>query len=45
VAGIHDYEGALGRWSFDANGDTTLKVMMVEEIKEGKFVAVKIVGQ
>ncbi|MEI6083616.1 MAG: branched-chain amino acid ABC transporter substrate-binding protein [Verrucomicrobiota bacterium] len=45
VAGIKDYEGALGKWSFDANGDTSLKVMMVEEIKNGQFSPVKIVGQ
>ncbi len=45
VAATKDFDGALGRWSFDANGDTTLKVMMVEEIKDGKFVPVKVVGQ
>ena len=45
VAGTKDFNGALGKWSFDANGDTSLKVMMVEEIKDGKFVPVKIVGQ
>lgn len=45
VAGIQDYEGALGKWSFDPNGDTTLKVMMVEEIKGRQFTPVKIVGQ
>ena len=36
---------ALGKWTFDANGDTSLKVMMVEEIKDGQFTPVKIVGQ
>ena len=45
VAGIRDRDGALGKWSFDANGDTSLKVMVVEEIKNGRFVPVKIVGQ
>jgi branched-chain amino acid transport system substrate-binding protein len=45
VAATKDFDGALGRWSFDANGDTTLKVMMVEEIKDGKFSPVKVVGQ
>ena len=45
VAGIRDMDGALGKWSFDANGDTSLKVMVVEEIKNGRFVPVKIVGQ
>ena len=45
VAGIRDMDGALGKWSFDANGDTSLKLMVVEEIKDGRFVPVKIVGQ
>jgi len=45
VAGIQDFDGALGKWSFDANGDTSLKVMMIEEIKNGHFSPVKIVGQ
>ena len=45
VAGIRDMDGALGKWSFDANGDTSLKLMVVEEIKTGRFVPVKIVGQ
>ena len=45
VAGIRDMDGALGKWSFDANGDTSLKVMVVEEIKNGQFVPVKVVGQ
>jgi branched-chain amino acid transport system substrate-binding protein len=42
---IADFDGALGKWSFDENGDTTLKVMMVETIKNGQFTPVKIVGQ
>lgn len=45
VAATKDFEGALGKWSFDENGDTTMKVMAVEQIKDGKFVPVKIVGQ
>jgi len=45
VADTKDFDGALGKWSFDANGDTSLKVMMVEEIKDGQFTPVKIVGQ
>jgi branched-chain amino acid transport system substrate-binding protein len=32
-----DYEGILGRWSFDANGDTTLTTMSGREVKNGKF--------
>jgi branched-chain amino acid transport system substrate-binding protein len=45
VADTKDFDGALGKWTFDANGDTSLKVMMVEEIKDGKFTPVKTVGQ
>ena len=45
VAVIRDMDGALGKWSFDANGDTSLKLMVVEEIKNGRFDPVKIVGQ
>jgi branched-chain amino acid transport system substrate-binding protein len=44
IAGLKDFDGVLGKWSFDQNGDTSLKVMAVEEIKDGKFVPVKIVG-
>jgi branched-chain amino acid transport system substrate-binding protein len=44
IAGLHDFDGVLGKWSFDQNGDTSLKVMVVEEIKDGKFTPVKIVG-
>lgn len=45
VRQVKDFDDALGKWSFDANGDTTLKVMMVETVKNGQFVPVKIVGQ
>jgi len=45
IAATKDFEGALGQWSFDANGDTTMKVMVVEVIKDGQFVPAKIVGQ
>jgi len=44
IAGLKDFDGVLGKWSFDQNGDTSLKVMVVEEIKDGKFTPVKIVG-
>lgn len=37
-----DFEaGALGKWSFDANGDTTLQVLTISKIEGGKFVPVK----
>ena len=41
---LKDFDGVLGKWSFDDNGDTSLKVMAVETVKDGKFVPVKIVG-
>jgi branched-chain amino acid transport system substrate-binding protein len=44
IAGLRDFDGILGKWSFDQNGDTSLKVMMVETVKDGKFTPVKIVG-
>ena len=44
IANLRDFDGVLGKWSFDQNGDTSLKVMAVEEIKDGKFIPVKIVG-
>ena len=34
---IHDFDGALGKWSFDANGDTTLTTITVNLVKGGKF--------
>jgi branched-chain amino acid transport system substrate-binding protein len=32
-----DYDGVLGKWSFDANGDTTLTQMSGRQVKGGKF--------
>ena len=42
--GLKDFDGVLGKWSFDQDGDTSLKVMAVETVKDGKFTPVKIVG-
>jgi branched-chain amino acid transport system substrate-binding protein len=33
--------GALGKWGFDDNGDTTLQVLTISKIEGGKFVPVK----
>ncbi len=41
---IKDYEGVLGTWSFDPNGDTTLKTMSGNTVKDGKFSFQKILG-
>jgi branched-chain amino acid transport system substrate-binding protein len=37
--------GVLGTWQFDANGDTTLKVMSGNTVKGGKFEFVVALGQ
>src|SRR5208282_1534643 len=42
ITNLRDFDGVLGKWSFDQNGDTSLKVMAVEEVKDGKFTPVKI---
>jgi branched-chain amino acid transport system substrate-binding protein len=42
--GIKDFDGALGKWSFDANGDTTNKTMSGQVVKNGKFEFVKVLG-
>jgi branched-chain amino acid transport system substrate-binding protein len=34
---IRDFDGALGRWGFDANGDTTLRTLTVSVVRDGKF--------
>lgn len=40
-----DYDGVLGRWSFDANGDTTLRTVSGNEVKGGRFAFAKIIGE
>ncbi len=32
-----DYDGVLGKWSFDQNGDTSLTTMSGQVVKSGKF--------
>ena len=44
ASAIKDYEGVLGTWSFDGNGDTTLKTMSGNIVKDGKFDFLKILG-
>jgi branched-chain amino acid transport system substrate-binding protein len=43
-AGIRDFEGALGAWSFDANGDTTLTLMSGMIVRGGKFEFVELLS-
>ncbi len=45
MAGISDFEGALGTWSFDENGDTTLTTMSGNGVEDGQFKFVKLLGQ
>jgi len=48
VAKTKDFEGALGTWSFDANGDTTNRTMSVNTVVKsetgGTFSQVKVVN-
>jgi branched-chain amino acid transport system substrate-binding protein len=37
VFATKDYDGILGKWSFDANGDTSLTTMSGFQVKSGKF--------
>ena len=38
-------DSALGPFSFDANGDTTLSVMSCHAVKDGKFEFVTLLGE
>ncbi len=40
VFAIKDFNGVLGTWSFDQNGDTTLTDMTVYQVKNGSYTAV-----
>ena len=37
-AATKDFDGALGKWSFDANGDTTLTEIGGYKVTGGKWV-------
>ena len=43
VMGTKDYDGMLGKWSFDANGDTSLATMSVSQVKGAKMDQVEFV--
>ena len=34
---IGDFDGALGHWGFDKNGDTTMQTLTVSVVKNGRF--------
>ena len=38
-----DWDGVLGKWSFDKNGDTSLTAMSINQVKDGKFTFLKTV--
>jgi len=37
VFATQDYEGVLGTWSFDEDGDTSLTELSIQEIEDGEF--------
>jgi branched-chain amino acid transport system substrate-binding protein len=38
VFATEDYDGALGTWSFDEDGDTTLTELSIQRVENGEFV-------
>jgi branched-chain amino acid transport system substrate-binding protein len=44
VAATRDFDGVLGRWSFDENGDTSFTTMSGLVIKDNKFEFVETLG-
>jgi len=45
LAATKDLDGGLGKWSFDANGDTTLTTMSGNAVEGGQFKFVKLLSQ
>jgi branched-chain amino acid transport system substrate-binding protein len=39
-----DFDGVLGKWSFDEQGDTSLRILSGNIIKDGKFAFAKLLG-
>lgn len=42
---IQDFQGTLGQWSFDENGDTTNRTMSGNLVRNGKFEFVEVLGE
>jgi branched-chain amino acid transport system substrate-binding protein len=42
---IKNFDGALGKWSFDKNGDTSLRTMSGNTVKGGKFAFETLLGE
>jgi branched-chain amino acid transport system substrate-binding protein len=38
IMATKDFDGALGKWSFDANGDITLPYFLIGQVQGGSFV-------
>ncbi len=45
VAATKDFDGVLGKWSFDANGDTSSRLLSGQIVRDGKFEFVKVLGE
>ena len=37
ILATEDFEGVLGTWSFDEDGDTSLTELSVQQIQDGQF--------
>lgn len=44
VSETKDFDGALGKWSFDSNGDISVRILGGNTVKNGKFEFVKILS-
>jgi len=44
IAATKDYNGVLGTWSFDANGDISLSAFSGMQVVSGQFTFVKVLG-
>ncbi|HYE98130.1 MAG TPA: ABC transporter substrate-binding protein, partial [Planctomycetota bacterium] len=44
MAATKDFDGALGKWAFDENGDTTSKTMSGQMAKDGRWTFVEVLG-
>ena len=44
VVSTKDYTSLLGKWSFDADGDTTLQQVTISTIENGMFKPTKVMG-
>jgi branched-chain amino acid transport system substrate-binding protein len=38
IFATEDYDGVLGTWSFDEDGDTTLTELSIQRVENGEFV-------